>query len=688
MDKRALSRILRPTINAEHMQFAKLVPNMEYLVTAEQAAVNGTDTLILNFFGKEKKGTDLNASFRVFCQKNDYISQDLTQEKIRWKTGALDYLAGYIYWQRNSGNICIASEDEQQLIYQKMMEWQGIAGPNPYALPTDAIDEYQGKIKEQRLEKRHQKEKDCIDARMKKFGELPDDYDVFNEEAVFKDENYIFYSLLGKTAYCTKCKHHFIIDGKKHLIGDGIPIWNDQDIVKHNKIVRCPWCNSYLQCKSVGMGRQGLIAVKWSVLLQKDGEDVLVRYFRHVRDFRGDFYKPRIDSTEMFRTIHTAEKAEYYEWYRFKSTTETRWCYPKGRRGYFQTSEYDVPRSVALYNQDLKAAVEDTCMKYSSIDLYVEHVLDDGRGESKPWFVDWYFNAYRKSPFLEQMLKVGFYKMTREFLEEYNATELANGYSILDTLGINKIQYNMLRKLEDPSLRDLEILKYKPRLSWNDFNTLRYVKDGGHYRMYRKFADFMRYTTLHKLTRYISEQKISYEHDYFDYAEWTKKMGYDMHNEFNLFPRDFQKAHDARMREYTKFKDKQEREAAKRFNIILKKMKEETVDVEALNLRSGRLFIRLPREIEELKIEGEVLHHCVGTYSEKVRKGETMIFFIRLVAEPEKPFYTLEWKGKVVQCRGFKNCDMTPEVNAFVDIFEKKMQEYESMPGKKHRKVG
>ena len=689
MDKRALSRIPRPTITAAHMQFAKLVPNMEYLVTAEQATVNGTDTLILNFFGKEKKGMDLNASFRVFCQKNDYISQDLTQEKIRWKTGALDYLAGYIYWQRNSGNICIASEDEQQLIYQKMMEWQGIAGPNPYALPTDAVDEYKGKIKERRLAKRHQEEKDRIDARMAKFGELPGDYNMFVEETVFKDENYIFYSLQKKTAYCTKCKHHFIIDGKKHLIGDGIPIWNDRDIVKHNKTVRCPWCNSYLQCKSVGMGRQGLMAVKWSVLLQKDGEDVLIRYFRHVRDFRGDFYKPKVDSTEMFRTIHTAEKAEDYEWYRFKSTYEIRWCYPKGRNwGYFQPSEYDVPRSVALYNQDLKAAVEGTCMKYSSIDLYVEHVLDDGRGGSKPWFVDWYFNAYRRSPFLEQMLKVGFYKMTREFLEDHNAPELANGRSILDTLGINKIQYNMLRRLKDPSLRDLEILKYKPGLSWDDFNTLRYIKDGGHYRMYRKFGDFMQYTTLHKLTRYISEQKISHEHDYFDYAEWTEKVGYDMHNEFNLFPRDFKRAHDARMREYEKFKDKQEREAAKRFNILLKKLKEETADVEALNLRAGSLFIRLPREIEELKAEGEVLHHCVGTYSEKVRKGETMIFFIRLVAEPEKPFYTLEWKGKVAQCRGFKNCDMTPEVKAFVDIFEKKMQEYESIPGKKRRKAG
>lgn len=688
MNKRALSRIPRPIINEAHMQFVKLIPNMKYLVTVEQAAVSGRDTLILNFFEKEKNAADLKASFRVFCQKDDYISQDLTQKKIKWKTGALDYLAGYGYWDRDSGNICMASEEEQRLICQKMMEWQGIRGLNPYALPTDAIDDYQGKIKERRLSKRHQKEKDCIDARMKKFGELPGDYGVFVEETVFKDVNYIFYSLQEKTAYCTKCKHHFTIDGKKHLVGDGIPIWNDRDSVKHNKTVRCPWCNSYLQCKSVGMGRQGLMTVKWSVILQKDGEDILVRYFRHVKDFRGNFYTPGVDSTEMFRTIHTAEKEEYYEWDRFKSTTEMRWCYPKGRSyGYFQQSEYDVPRSVTLYNQDLKEAVKGTCMKYSSIDLYVEHVLDDGGGVSSPWFADRYFNAYRKNPFIEQMLKVGFYKMVREFLTDYNVIELTNGRSILDTLGISKIQYNMLRRLEDPSLRDLEILKYKPGLSWDDFNVLRYVKDNGHYRMYRKFADFMRYTTLHKLTRYISEQKISHEHDYFDYAEWTEKMGYDMYNEFNLFPRNFQKVHDERMREYTKFKDKQERKAAKRFNILLMRLKEKTANVEALNLRCGSLFVRLPREIGELKIEGEALHHCVGTYSEKVMKGETMIFFIRQEAEPEKPFYTLEWKGRVVQCRGFKNCNMTPEVKAFVEIFQEKMVEYENAQ-QKRRKAG
>ena len=72
---------------------------------------------------------------------------------------------------------------------------------------------------------------------------------------------------------------------------------------------------------------------------------------------------------------------------------------------------------------------------------------------------------------------------------------------------------------------------------------------------------------------------------------------------------------------------------------------------------------------------------------ERVRKGETMIFFIRRKEAPEKPYYTLEWHGKVVQCRGSHNCDMTPEVKAFVQIFQEKMTEYASEP-QKHRKAG
>lgn len=145
--------------------------------------------------------------------------------------------------------------------------------------------------------------------------------------------------------------------------------------------------------------------------------------------------------------------------------------------------------------------------------------------------------------------------------------------------------------------------------------------------------------------------------------------------------------HDSMSKLYIKFKDEQSREEEKKFNLLLKKLRKDTVDVEAMNLNIEGLFIRLPKRLEELKVEGETLHHCVGTYMGKVRRGETMIFFIRKKEEPDKPYYTLEWRGKVIQCRGSHNCNMTSEVKAFVQIFQEKMMEYESKP-KRQRKAG
>ncbi|WP_373692317.1 PcfJ domain-containing protein, partial [Pseudomonas aeruginosa] len=50
---------------------------------------------------------------------------------------------------------------------------------------------------------------------------------------------------------------------------------------------------------------------------------------------------------------------------------------------------------------------------------------------------------------------------------------------------------------------------------------------------------------------------------------------------------------------------------------------------------------------------------------------------MRRKEKPEKPYYTLEWKGKVVQCRGMNNCAMTQEIKEFVDLFSKEMGAYE-----------
>lgn len=667
--------------------------NIRGVIVSQKKKVEAEETLILNVYqvsGKNKK--DISLLFRVFCQKNDYITFETDCDK--WRTGALLYLvcrdSGWSeYWWSYSQLEFLTDKDAKR-VENTLRRWNSNNGDCGYRPAFLLMDQYQQNVKNARLMKKHKKETDVIDADMEKFGELPDDYQKFVEETVFKDENYIFYDTKKKRAFCTSCKKTFILKDK-HLRHETIGIWNNRDDVKHNSAVCCPYCNKFLLAKSEGMGRQSLVSVKWSVLVQPHNEEVLTRYFCHTKDFRIDFHNPKITTHEGYRTVHRAEKATDYMWAKYRTTGNMRWCYYRDRgSSWYPPAETVAPRSVVMYNVNLQETVAGTCMRYSVPDIFIENVANDERYFNSTWLIDNYFNSYRKYPFIEQLLKVGFYRMTRDFLEDRHSSHVelnAGQNSILGTLGIDKNQFNMLRKIGDPRIKDLEILRYKPDLKWNEFEGLRWLQDDGYLDVYKKYIDLMRYTTLHKLRRYISEQNITHTQDYFDYTEWLEKMGYDMRNEFNLYPKNFKKAHDDKSKEYIKFKDKQAKEDNKRFNKLLKKLRKDASDVDAMNLRIEGMFIRLPAQLDELKREGEVLHHCVGTYVDRVEKGETMIFFIRQESDPDKPFFTLEWKGRVVQCRGSHNCDMTPEVKAFVNIFQEKMVEYENK-SKKQRKAG
>ena len=64
----------------------------------------------------------------------------------------------------------------------------------------------------------------------------------------------------------------------------------------------------------------------------------------------------------------------------------------------------------------------------------------------------------------------------------------------------------------------------------------------------------------------------------------------------------------------------------------------------------------------------------MGSYAASHASGATAILFIRQLAEPDKPFYTLEFDEKrleIRQNRGLRNCDRTPEVAAFEEAWLK-----------------
>lgn len=52
-----------------------------------------------------------------------------------------------------------------------------------------------------------------------------------------------------------------------------------------------------------------------------------------------------------------------------------------------------------------------------------------------------------------------------------------------------------------------------------------------------------------------------------------------------------------------------------------------------------------PGCIEDIMVEGENLHHCLGSsdrYWERIERREAYILFLRRTAEPDKSYYTLE----------------------------------------------
>lgn len=81
-------------------------------------------------------------------------------------------------------------------------------------------------------------------------------------------------------------------------------------------------------------------------------------------------------------------------------------------------------------------------------------------------------------------------------------------------------------------------------------------------------------------------------------------------------------------------------------------------------------------KLSDLTIEGQVLHHCVGTYINSVSNGYEYILFLRKKEQLDTPFFTIDVTPelKVRQIHGAYNCNMSKELIPFVDSWAKKFK--------------
>jgi hypothetical protein len=173
LNKRALAKLPEETAKKEYISLAKRVENAKYFVAATITEVENEKILLLNFYSKcDLREEKTRASFRVFLNQDDYITQDLRTVKPKWKTASLKRLVDAWQWHK----WCVCVDDQSEKVIRRFIK----SGKTAFA----GLDDFQEAIMKNRLAKRHKKITDKIDKQMELVPDLPEGFNKWVEETV------------------------------------------------------------------------------------------------------------------------------------------------------------------------------------------------------------------------------------------------------------------------------------------------------------------------------------------------------------------------------------------------------------------------------------------------------------------------------------------------------------------------
>lgn len=716
MNKRELAKVERPEATEEMVEMAQRLGGMNHIVTAR--LIEGNKILLLNFFEVSKlKNGKTEAAFRTFLSSDDYITQDLSVSKIKWKTASFymmkDFQLFESHWNSKKERydhtelIFIWSKEDLEIMKGFFAEY--LSEKHKYD-PWTAINDFQQKVMATRLKIQHKKETDPIDALMETVKEVPEDFVKWSFDKAMGFSRYLIYEEVQKGLAKCECTHC----GETGLV--------DRNTVRlrNNEKGICPFCGSRVTIKAKGKLPYRITDERWTVYIDRTENGFIWRAFRVYREIHKcpeqSIAQKRISQgineyrRGFYSFIAGKPKCDSYEYTQYKQSGKTRWCHDEGKI---------LDAECILYPGNLPQAWEHTPMKYSALEILSENIPTVSMRYEKG------IDGYMKHPFLEWLIKMGLNKIAKGILSSSFSGETGklncNGKTIYQILGIDKVNTRILQEI-DGSYDELRLLQVAQSIGMR----MKPEQLHGYYEAFGCNTDLLkqsgRKVSLYKLTKYITKESENYPlgdaggcwqysymrykeredprierkrnaaKDWLEYIGWCKEMKYDLDNMFIYMPTNFKKVHDRTAKEYQDYKDEQMRKRQEELERQIRKALADAAGLPAMLMKVKGLSIVVPKNGDEIKEEGRALHHCVGTYVERVARGETMILFVRKESELSVPYFTLEYKnGKVIQCRGRNNCGMPANVKAFVKAFERKMQSEEDEKKKaseKVRKVG
>lgn len=586
--------------------------------------------LIVKFFQRKYLDAHMGyADIVVYIKDDDYISLKLEDGQYKWLTGCLKNILEYTYvYQYDFGYHMQADKEIINTYLGKDED------------PLKNIFEFQKEVMDKRYCEKLKRVTDKFDKQMEIVPNILEDFTEWVDNEPLKFSRYLIYKRDKKTinAFCTYCGNEIELQEAKH---------NEQGI--------CPCCGTNATYKADGKAKRLYDDISCT-LLQKvtyvDGKHgILVRYFDVVRDLYGEKrFHPSTSIMEVGR--------EFYK----ESRTVRVYSFSNFRQHGFRWNDENIVHSTygALYPDNIKEELRGTIWQYSAIDVLAK--------SNRYFRLSSYLKFYPEKPAIEYLIKVGLTKLADEFICSWGNKAYPNlkAKKIKEVLGISmEVLPQLIRVNADEKVLEIAKEAYElgirltdEQLKWCESN-LMYTD---------RLKTIIHYTTLYKAIKYLQSQCKTYEHknlsirDWFDYLHMCEQLEYDMKNSFIIFPRDLKKAHDE-ANKLVEYKQNKVHDKA------IKKRSKETEQL--FGFKDKHFMIMIPKSAKSLMNESAELRHCVKSYIDKVALGKTNILFVRQINKPNKPFYTLEVKdGEVIQCRGYSNADMTPEVKRFIEKFK------------------
>lgn len=277
-----------------------------------------------------------------------------------------------------------------------------------------------------------------------------------------------------------------------------------------------------------------------------------------------------------------------------------------------------------------------------------------------------YVLLYRRYPVLEKMLKEGLVDLVKYIINRFDwSTSTPDDKFDLDcnttvaALRLSKHCLNTLKKYNDDMVNAFLQLQLLYSVDNNVCETdYQYLLKHNVYPY--KVADACRQFgfTVHQVCEYIERVRVAQcvnpttaMSEWLDYLVACQVIGSDLSDRKVKYPSALRTEHD---KVVYKKKIIENEEYEERFRTVTKKYGEK------LSYKNKDFVITYPKTLNDLFEEGRVLNHCVGSYGDAIKNGNSIVLFIRKAKEPEKPYFTLEVNpvyNAVTQIGGFSDIE-------------------------------